>query len=73
MQVPGIPPMPITSSATSLTIVLSVAATLGVPMTKTTPGKEALTTTINNQAKEEQELSVPETILPVVTTNNESQ
>ena len=53
----------------------SVAATPDRPVTVTTPAQEALasTTVLDTPAMAEQELSVPETILPVHPATNESQ
>ena len=72
-QVTGIPPMPITAGATSPTIIPSMAATLGMPVTIMTPAQKALAAVLDTPAMVEQELSVPETILPVQPATNESQ
>ena len=57
----------------SPTIIQSVATTLGMLMTITSPVQEALvaTTVLDTLAMMEQELSVPETILPVQPATNE--
>ena len=73
MQVTSVPPTVITLGAASPTIVPSVATTLGMPVTVTSPVQEALATAVNTTALVQQELSVPETILPVTSANNESQ
>ena len=65
--------MPITPGAASPTIIPSTAATLTMPVTITSHVQEALATTLDTPAKVEQELSVPETILPETSANNESQ
>ena len=72
-QVASVPPMLIMLGATSPTIIPSMVATLSMPVTTTNPGQDILTTAINDPAMAGQEMSVPETVLPVVTTNNESQ
>ena len=72
-QVTSIPPMPITLSAASPTVIPSMAANQGMPVTNTNPGQETLTTALTAPAGEEWELSVPETALPVTTASNESQ
>ena len=72
-QVTSIPPMLITLGAASPTVIPSMAANPRMPVTNTNPGQEASTTALNAQAVEEQELSVPETALPVTTASNESQ
>ena len=50
-----------------------MAANPGMPVTNANPCQEALTTALDASAVEEQELSVPETALPVMTASNESQ
>ena len=65
--------MPITLGAASPTIIPSKAATPDMPVTTTCPVQEALSAAHNTPAMVEQELSVPEAILPVTTSNNESQ
>ena len=74
-QVTRISPIPITPGAARPTIIQSVAATPGTPVTITIPIQEALATIIvlDTQAMVEQELSVPETVLPVHPATNESQ
>ena len=74
-QVTGIPPMPITPGVASPTIIPHVATTLGMPVAIMTQAQEALaaTTVLDTPAMVEQELSVPETILPVHSATNESQ
>ena len=67
--------MPITPSIASLTIILSVATTQGMPVTIKTPAHDALvaTTVLDTPAMVEQQLLVPETILPVHPATDESQ
>ena len=72
-QVIGIPPALITPGAASPTIIPSMAATLGMPVTTRSPVQVVLAIVLNTPARVEQKLSIPETILPVTTTNNESQ
>ena len=74
-QVTSIPPMLTTLGAASPTIVPSMATILGMPVTITTQVQEGLaaTTVLDTPTMVEQELSVPETVLPVTTANNESQ
>ena len=74
-QVTSILPTPINLGAASPTIIPNVATTLGTPVTITTQAQEALaaTTVLDTPAMVEQELSVPETILPVHLAPNESQ
>ena len=71
-QVTGIPPTPITLGVASPT---NMAKTLGTPVTITTPAQEALaaTTVLDTPEMVQQELSVPETVLPVHPPTNESQ
>ena len=80
-QVSGIPPMPIILGEPSPTIIPSVATTSGMPVPKTTPVQEALaTTTVLDSpvmapaaTEMEHKLLIPETILPVHPSTNESQ
>ena len=80
-QVTGIPPMAITVSVGSLTIIQKAATIQGMPVTIMTPAQEAvaITTVLDIPANAptatemEDELSVPETILPVLPSTNESQ
>ena len=74
-QVTGIQPMLITPVAASPTIIQNVAATPGMHVTIMTQVQENLAAmaVLDTQAMVEQELSVPETVLPVTTANNESQ
>ena len=73
-QVTGILPKSITLGVESLTIIASMVTTLGMPVTIMTPAQEALafTTVLDTPAMVEQELSVPETVLQVHQTTNES-
>ena len=74
-QVTSIPPTLITPGAASPTVIPSVAATPDTHVTIMTHIQEILATTsvLNTPAMVEQELSVPETVLPETTANNESQ
>ena len=72
-QVTGIPLTLITLDTASPAVMPSVAGNPGMPVTNANPGQEALTTALNAQAMEEQELPAPETALPATTANNESQ
>ena len=67
--------MPITQGVASPTVIPSVAKTPGMPVTIMTPAQEALATTtvLNTPTMIEQELSVPETVLPVHLATNEGQ
>ena len=65
--------MPIPPGKARPTIIPSMAANLGMPVTITSPVQEALSVVLDTPAMVEQELSVPETILPVTTANNKSQ
>ena len=65
--------MTITLGAASHTIIPSVAATLGMPVTIKSPGQEALAAVPDTRTMVEQGLSVPETALLVTLANNESQ
>ena len=73
--------MPITLGVASPTIIPSVVTTPGTPVTITTPTQEAVATTtvLDTPANApavtemEHELSVPETVLPVHPSTNESQ
>ena len=71
-QVTSITPMLITLGAASPTIIPSMAATPDMPVSIMTEVQEALTEDLNTPAVVEQELSVPETVLPATTTNNKS-
>ena len=74
-QVTGIPPMPLPPGVASPTIIPSMPTTHGMPVTIMTPAQEALAATavLDTPAMVEQELSLPETILPVDPATNESQ
>ena len=74
-HVTSIPPVLITPDAASPKVIQSMAATPGMPVTIMTQVQEALAaiTDLDTPAMIEQELSVPETILPVTIANNESQ
>ena len=80
-QVTGIPSMPITPGVASPTIIPSVATSLGMPVIIRTTVQHALaaTTVLDTPAMApaateiEHELSLPETILPVHPSTNESQ
>ena len=65
--------MPMNLGATSPTVMASMAANPGMPVTNTHPGQETLTMALDAPAVEEWELSVPETALPATTASNESQ
>ena len=79
MQFTGIPPTSVTLGVASSTIILSVGTTLDIPVT--IMAQEALVTTVvldttsNAPATTEtkHELSIPETVLPVHPSTNESQ
>ena len=75
MQVTSIPPMSITLGVASPTVIPSVATRPGMPVTIMSQAQEALaaTTVLDTPAVVEQELSVPETVLPVHPATNESQ
>ena len=70
-QVTGIPQTPITLGAASPTVIPSVAAYPGTPVTNTNPCQETSKAALDAPAAEELELSVPETALPVTTASNE--
>ena len=72
-KVTSIPPTPIHPGAANPTIIPSVAATSVTPVTILTQVQGALTEVLNTPEVVKQELSVPETILPVTTANKESQ